>query len=266
MSTRSRRTSPAQGRAHAADAVDSHRGRQVAEVLLDQAHRLSFVDVAGDREAGVGRRVELSEEVLDVVERGGVQVLLRAYDRPAIRMRRREQRGLQEEMCEAVGPVLVALAALVFYDVALRIEALLVQGVEKEPHPVRFEPQRELQVVGRNVLPVIRPVRCSGPVELRARLHQRLEVVLIVVLGPLEHHVLEQVGESGAARLLVLRAYVVPHVDGYNGQRMVFVQDHLEAVGQDRLFVGDRDHQALHRFRIGRIISGCLANNAMLSS
>ena len=53
-----------------------------------------------------------------------------------------------------------------------------------------------------------------------------------MVLGPLEHHVLEQMGEAGPADLLVLRPDVVPEVDGGNGQRVVFVQDDLQPVGK----------------------------------
>ena len=50
------------------------------------------------------------------------------------------------------------------------------------------------------------------------------------VLAALEEHVLEQVGEAGAARPLVLRADVVPEVDRHQRQRGVAVEDDAQAV------------------------------------
>jgi hypothetical protein len=49
--------------------------------------------------------------------------------------------------------------------------------------------------------------------------------------------VFEEVGEAGAAGTLVERADVVPEVDGYEGQAVVFVREDDEAVGQGELFV-----------------------------
>jgi hypothetical protein len=49
--------------------------------------------------------------------------------------------------------------------------------------------------------------------------------------------VLEEVGKTGAAGTLVERADVVPEVDGYEGQAMVFVGEDDESVRQGELFV-----------------------------
>jgi hypothetical protein len=62
-----------------------------------------------------------------------------------------------------------------------------------------------------------------------------------VVLRAVEHQVLEQVGEAGAARRLVLAADVVPEVDRDDRGLAVGVHDHAQAVGQGELLVGDRD-------------------------
>jgi hypothetical protein len=56
--------------------------------------------------------------------------------------------------------------------------------------------------------------------------------VLADVLGALEHHVLEEVGEAALARDLVAAADVVPDVDGDQRGGAVLVKDHLEAVGE----------------------------------
>ena len=57
------------------------------------------------------------------------------------------------------------------------------------------------------------------------------------VLGAFEHHVLEEVGEAGAAGALVEGADVVPEVDGDEGQAVIFVGDDGEAVGEGVLLV-----------------------------
>ena len=79
-------------------------------------------------------------------------------------------------------------------------------------------------------------------VEIGAHLLERVEVAAIVVLGPLEHDVLEEMREAGAPGLFVLGADVVPDVDGGDGERVVLVDDDFETVGQRQLFEGDRDH------------------------
>ena len=98
-----------QRRRHPADPVHGRRGGNIAEVPLDQAPSLVRVDVAGYRDSSVGGRVEAPEEGLHVVEGRRVQVLLRAYDRPAVWMRRGEEHRLEQQVRRAVGPVLVAL-------------------------------------------------------------------------------------------------------------------------------------------------------------
>ena len=64
-------------------------------------------------------------------------------------------------------------------------------------------------------------------------------LVLGDVLRPLEHHVLEQVGEAGAPGRLVAPADLVPDVDGDLRHAAVLVQDHLEAVAERVLLERD---------------------------
>ena len=59
---------------------------------------------------------------------------------------------------------------------------------------------------------------------------KRFEVVVIKFLRALKHHVLEQVSEAGLARLFVLRADVVPDVNGDDRRRVILVQDHPQAI------------------------------------
>ena len=52
------------------------------------------------------------------------------------------------------------------------------------------------------------------------------------VTGAGEHHVLEQMGEAGAAGLLVLRADVIQHLDGDGRGRVVLRENDREPVRQ----------------------------------
>ena len=148
-------------------------------------------------------------------------------------------------MCQeahAVGAVLVALPTLVLHHVPLDVEPLLVQGVQQEAHPVGLQPEGKLQVVGGDVFPVVGAVRSGGTVQVCAGLLEGVEVAVVVVTGALEHHVFEEVGEAGAAYFLILGADMVPDVDRHQRNRVVFVEDDVEAVGQSELFKRYGDH------------------------
>ena len=78
------------------------------------------------------------------------------------------------------------------------------------------------------------------------------------LLGALEHHVFEQMGEAGAALALVARAGVVGDGDREHGRAVIFGDDHAQAVLE--LGVGERDarlgrrheRQAAGKHREGR--------------
>ena len=114
----------------------------------------------------------------------------------------------------AVRAVLVVLAPLVEDDVALVRELGFGQRREQIAHAVRLEPQRELDRPGGHDLPVVGAVGVGRAVEHRAGRLQRLEVAAVVVRRPFEHQVLEQVREARAAGPLILRADVIPEIDG----------------------------------------------------
>ena len=143
-----------------------------------------------------------------------------------------------EELLEAlegppVGLVVHLLAALVDHHVALVVELLLGDGGEQVPHAVGLQPQPQVELVGGQHLVVVGAVEPGRAVGDAPRLLHEAEVVVGAdVLAALEQHVLEQMGESGAAGSLVLRADVVPDVDRRQGQRRIAVQHHPQAVGQ----------------------------------
>jgi hypothetical protein len=66
-----------------------------------------------------------------------------------------------------------------------------------------------------------------------------MKIPAIVVLGALEHQMLEEVREAGLARPLVLRADVIPQVDRDDRTRVVLVQKDVESVVERVLGKGE---------------------------
>ena len=137
----------------------------------------------------------------------------------------------------AVRDVVVALAPLFLHHLALDVELLLRQGREEVAHAIGLQPEAEGQVVRRQRLEVIRAIEERRPVQDAAdRLHVAEVLVVADVLRAGEEHVLEQMREAGAAGPLVLRADVVPEVDGDERGGVVFVEDDAEAVVETVVF------------------------------
>ncbi len=214
-------------------------GRDVAEVLLDARLHVLRLDVAGHHQGGVGRAVPGLEPLLDVVERGGVEVGHRADDRPGVRVPLGVEDRLQHLVHQAVGLVL-SLPLLVLDHAPLQVELLLVDGAHQVAHAVGLDEERGVERRDRDVLEVVGPVLVGGAVEVGGpeRL-ERLDDVALHVLGGLEHQVLEEVGEPGPARLLVLGADVVPDVDGDDGGLVVLVDHQRQPVLEDVAGGGD---------------------------
>ncbi len=164
------------------------------------------------------------------VEADGVEVGDLADCGPVIRMIRSEERCHHRHGGQTVGPVLVVLPALVQHHVALVRELGLGQRRQQVAHAVRLHPQPKLERTGRQHFPVVGPVGVGRSVERGAGTLQRLEVAMVVMRGPFEHQVLEEVRKAGVAGPFVLRSHVVPHVDRDNRAVVVLVQDHVEAV------------------------------------
>ncbi len=160
-------------------------------------------------------------------------------------MLRRKELFLELVEPLAVGSVVVARALLVLDDVALIVEVLLVEGVQKRRHPVGLEPQRQLQLVARHRLEVVGSVQPGRAVERPAgRLDQAHVLSLGNVARALEHDVLEEVGKAGLAGNLVLGADRIPDADRDDRGQMVFGDDQPQPVGQS--LVGEPDCRCGH--------------------
>ena len=107
-------------------------------------------------------------------------------------------------------------------------------------HTIRFHPQREIQSGSGNRLIVIRSIRVGRAVHVgRADFLERPEKFVVVVLRAVEHQVLEQMREARLARILILRADVVPDVGRDNRRLAIFVDDDAQAIVQCEFLKGD---------------------------
>lgn len=204
-----------------------------AEVLLHPGERLLGIDVPDDGEHRVVGRVVRTEEGARVLQGGGVQVGHGADRGVVVRVALGVGQGGEPLEGRAVGNVVVPLAALVLDDVALVLHGLVVQGGQQGPHPVRLQPERELQLVGRHRLEVVGALEAGGAVEGTAGALDQFEVAVArYARRPLEHQVLEEVSQAGTSLDFVARADVVPEADRGDRGQVVLGEHHAQAVGQ----------------------------------
>ena len=191
------------------------RGREAGEVAVDQRiERAVVADVTGDHQRGVGRHVPGAIERQDVVDRGGLDVVVQADREVAQRVALGVERERDREPLGAVRHVLVALAALGADHRLLRHQALAIEVAREVAHALALEPQRERQLVRRQDLVVRGAIGAGRRVGIgRAGPAQHLVVMAAEPIGRALEQVLEQVREPGAIRPLVRAADAVPHAD-----------------------------------------------------
>jgi hypothetical protein len=151
-----------------------------------------------------------------------------------------EEPLVQPLVGQPVGPVLVALPALVDHHAALELQRLRGEHREKEGHAVALQPEGELQGVAGDGLVIVGAVQPGGPVVAASdALQDVVEVALGRVLGALEHQVLQQVREPGASRRFVAGAGPKHEVDGDQRRGAVLVRDDAHPVVQLAGAAGD---------------------------
>jgi hypothetical protein len=124
-------------------------------------------------------------------------------------------------------------------DFPFRLEVLF--GDVERFHPVRFHPQNHFQVVRRESFPVDRHV--VGCVRIDDPAHTRdptVEFLRLDVGRAFEHEVLEEMGETRAARLFVLGSDVVPELEVDDRRGMILVRDNGQPVVEPFLAVLER--------------------------
>ncbi len=229
-----RRRTSALHRVRLDDRVLRHLARRHgAERRLDRRARLRRIEVAGHDDDRVARHVPGVEEVLHVLQRGGLQVLVLPDDRVVIGMPGGPEHLRQDQLGRAVRRVLVRLAALVAHDAALQVDLLLRHVLAERLEAVGVEPEQRGQRLGRAEAVISGAiVRGEGVVLRPLRLHDHVELVARHARRAHEHQVLEQVREAGASRRLVLRSHAEAGGDHRDRQPVVLLQDDRQAVGQ----------------------------------
>jgi hypothetical protein len=202
-------------------------------VLLDQCHHAVDVvaEIPGDGDLRVPRGVVGVEERRGVVQRRLLELGEVAVAVVGVGERVVEDRGQQDPGEAAVGPVQDVEPDLLLDDVDLVAQVLDRQL--RCPQPVRLQEQGPLERGGGQHLEVVGVVLVRRAVEHPARALDVPEVrELLQALAALEHEVLEQVRETGAA--LGLGAEPDVDVDGDPDDRGVRVrrEEHAKPVGE----------------------------------
>ncbi len=145
----------------------------------------------------------------------------------------RERLVVQNLAQAAVRLVVDSQPPLFLDDLALGDKGVLVDP--KRRHSIGFQPQRQGQVLSGHRLPEHRRVFLGVGVAQPAHRRDERGVLLGThVLGAFEHQVLEEVGEPGPSRLLVLRAHVIPELHVDDRRRMILGRDDGQAVRKRR--------------------------------
>jgi len=178
-------------------------------------------------------RVVGGVESARVLERDLLQVRHVADGGPGVRVPLAEEHLVQPLVGHAVGAVLVGLLALVHHHPALHLKHLAGEHGKEEAHAVALQPERQLHRVRGHGLVVVGAVQPGGAVVGAAHaLQQVVELPLGRVERALEHQVLEEMGQPGAAGRLVAAAHAVHQVHGHDRRRAVLVADDAHPVAQ----------------------------------
>ena len=196
--------------------------------LADQADGALRLEVTHQDDGGVVRRVVDAEIILAISRGDGVEVRHPADHRPLVRMR---QIGgaLQQLEHRSLDVVVGAQAALLLDDVPLVRQALL--GDRQTRHAVRLQVHHHVQGLRGEVLVEDREIlHREGVAAAPPRFEHLVEDALTVFLRSVEHHVLEQVRESGPPGSLIARADPEEGVVAHGRDRVVLEGQDLEPV------------------------------------
>ena len=167
----------------------------------------------------------------DVGQARGRQVLHGTYGQVPVGMPGPEVLSNQPRQQVPVRPVVVALAFFLGHHVALGVEVLL--GHREAAKAVRLQPQHNLQGPRRHAFVVDRAIGGSEGVDVSPRRFDHGHVFSRRHPGrTLEHQVLEQVGEAGAAREFVNGTHLETEVDRHGRGGRIGQQGEFEAVSQ----------------------------------
>jgi hypothetical protein len=119
--------------------------RATAKQLGDQRLDLIALEIPRHHQRTVVGEIEVGEEVLDVVDVGRFQILVRPVHILVVRVPDRVHVACHKLVCFAIWRVLDLLADLVAHDIALLVEFLGRHGAAKVLHAIRIQPEQRRQ-------------------------------------------------------------------------------------------------------------------------
>ena len=203
-----------------------------AKILFHEFSGTLRLKVTHNSKAGIVGGVVQPEEIPHIFQLCGLDVLMRTHDVAVIRVALGIEQMEHSLFHDSIRRVFHALATLVAHDVLLVGKVGLIQLVGQIPHAVRFQPERQRQLVRWKSFVVVGAVEIGGAIDIaRSRSFQKMEVrISRDVTRTFEHHVLEKMREACAAGQFVRRPYVVPQIDRHQRQPVVFGKDDVQAV------------------------------------
>ena len=205
-------------------------GRDAIEIFPGPEQRLLGIEIADDDQRGVVRFVEGVEELADVFDFRAIEIG-HAADGGVMVGVLGKGRGAQILFQVTVGLVFDPDATFFFYDFALGFEIFF--GNVEAAHAVRFEPQNSFQVIAgesfekiRGVVSGFRIVEPADGFDDSGMFFSRN------MRRALEHQVLEEVGETGAARQFVFGSDVIPNLEVDDRNGVIFEENYLQPVGE----------------------------------
>jgi hypothetical protein len=193
--------------------------RNRLEVLADFVEGDFLIDVAGNRQRRIVRRVVGLEETGEVFERRGIEIGHRSDDRMLVR------KILEQQLADDLGRFAVRLVVHAQTTLLFDRFALVVHGVQCDgrcPHAIRFEEQNHVELVGGHLLEIERVILIGlAVVTASVVLDQACEFPVGDVFRAFEHEMLEQMREPGAPFPLVARPDVVRDRDGDDRRRAI---------------------------------------------
>ena len=213
-----------------ADPLGKRPRRDRAEILLGQKTHLFRIDIAGNDEDRVVRRVPLAIERQRVLGAEPLDLGFPADRRDAVGVVQKQRRN-QLFVQQRGGLVIDPHAPLFEHDIALRTHPRIVE--DEAGHAVRFEPHQHFQPVAGDGLVIAGIVRRGECIVPPAGLRDKLrELARRDCFRPLEHQMFEKMGDARLSARIVGGADPIP--DGLRHRRdpMVRQHDNLHAVGE----------------------------------
>ena len=188
--------------------------------------------------AGVFERRDADDERLDLVIIGGGPAGLSA----AVEAEKRELKYVILERNKAASTVRSFPPGKKVYA-----EPQFIQNTSELDVDEDLDKDEFLERIGRHDLVIDRPVRPGAAVALAAELGNHLPIGAYGnILGIIEAHVFEEMGEPGTPGLLPRAAHVHQCGHGHDGVAVVFVKDDLEPVVENpALYVTKPIHSCL---------------------